>query len=157
MIIDSLQNLRRYAGLGYGLPQALRFLAENDLTRLEPGRHDLAGEDLFAVVQDYVSRPVELGTWEAHRRYIDVHYVVSGHERIGFADLQTLQVGDYLPDKDFLPVRGEGSTIKLAVGSFVILFPEDAHMPGLADPVPMPIRKVVLKARYDDRPSRGEG
>ncbi|MCX7706947.1 MAG: YhcH/YjgK/YiaL family protein [Anaerolineae bacterium] len=33
----------------------------------------------------------------------------------------------------------------LSAGSFMLLWPDEAHMPGLAVDDPVPIRKVVVK------------
>ncbi len=49
------------------------------------GRHDLDGDDLFALVQEYTTRAADECVWEAHRRYIDVQFVVTGAERMGVA------------------------------------------------------------------------
>jgi YhcH/YjgK/YiaL family protein len=147
MIFDTLDNHARYAGLGYNLPAALKFLLENDLTSLPPGRMDIDGDNLYALVQEYVTKPAEQGMWEAHRKYIDVQYIVSGQERMGVANLRTMQLGEYVPEKDFQPMRGRGNYLDVFAGSFVIFFPEDGHMPGLCVNAPEAVRKVVLKVK----------
>jgi YhcH/YjgK/YiaL family protein len=147
MIFDTLDNHVRYAGLGHDLPRALKFLAETDLAALPIGRIDIDGDNLYAMVQEYVTKPVEQGLWEAHRKYIDVQYMLSGQERMGFANLRAMQLGEYVPEKDFQPMTGNGNFVDVFAGAFVIFFPEDGHMPGLRVDVPEPVRKVVLKVR----------
>jgi YhcH/YjgK/YiaL family protein len=147
MIFDTLDNHARYEGLGNNLPAALKFLLENDLTSLPPGRMDIDGGNLYALVQEYFTRPAEQGVWEAHRRYIDVQYMVSGQERMGVANLRTMQLGEYVSEKDFQPMSGKGDYLDVLAGSFVIFFPEDGHMPGLCVIAPEAVRKVVLKVR----------
>jgi YhcH/YjgK/YiaL family protein len=147
MIFDTLDNHARYAGLGHNLPAALKFLLENDLTSLPIGRTDIDGDNLYALVQEYATKPAEQGLWEVHRKYIDVQYMVSGTERMGFANLRTMQLGEYVPEKDFQPMRGTGSSVDVFAGAFVIFFPNDAHMPGLQTDQPETIRKVVLKVK----------
>jgi YhcH/YjgK/YiaL family protein len=56
-----------------------------------------------------------------------------------------LQQGEYEATKDFLPLFGEGDLVKLKSGCFVLLFPEDAHMPSMAIGNPEPAKKVVIK------------
>jgi YhcH/YjgK/YiaL family protein len=147
MIFDTLDQHVRYAGLPHRLPAALNYLLETDLAALPVGRVDLDGDNLYVLVQEYTTKPAELGKWEAHRRYIDVQYLVSGQERMGFANLRTLQLGEYLPDKDFQALNGAGNQVDVFAGSFVIFFPEDGHMPGLCVGAPEPVKKVVLKVR----------
>ncbi|MBK7541977.1 MAG: YhcH/YjgK/YiaL family protein [Candidatus Competibacteraceae bacterium] len=50
--------------------------AATDLNALAEGRHELAGDALFALVQDYHTKPQSEGFWEAHRRYTDLQFIV---------------------------------------------------------------------------------
>jgi biofilm protein TabA len=145
MIFDLLANHTRYTGLGPNLAAAFDFLANTNLAALKPGRIDLKGEALYVLVQEYTTKPAEQGLWEAHRRYIDVQYILSGHERMGFAQLSTMQLGDYVPERDFQPMSGSGHTLDVFPGAFVIFHPQDAHMPGLAVNIPEPVKKIVVK------------
>jgi biofilm protein TabA len=95
--------------------------------------------------QEYISKLPEQGKWEAHRRYIDLQYVALGTERIGYAHLSRLTQGDYNPDKDFQALSGDGDFVILSAGDFMLLFPEDAHMPGMAVGDPVQVKKVVVK------------
>ena len=79
------------------------------------------------------------------RGSIDLQYVVQGAEGMGCANIQHLQQGEYDASKDFLPLFGEGDQVSLKSGCFVLLFPEDAHMPGMAIGEPAFVRKIVLK------------
>jgi YhcH/YjgK/YiaL family protein len=147
MIFDTLENVSRYTGLGYNLPAALNYLVETDLAGLPIGRTDLDGENLYVLVQEYDTKLPDAGKWEAHRKYIDVQFLMRGVERMGFANLCTMQLAEYIPEKDFQTLSGSGNFVDVFAGSFVIFFPEDAHMPGLCVEQPEPIRKVVLKVR----------
>ncbi len=145
MIFDSLEQYARYAGLGYNLSAAFRFLLDNDLAVLPLGRVDIDGDKMFALVQEYGTKPVEQGMWEAHRKYIDFQHMVIGKERMGFANIKTMQLGEYVPEKDFQPMTGFGSQMDISAGHFAIFFPEDGHMPGLMVTLPEMIKKVVIK------------
>ncbi|MHB8088995.1 MAG: YhcH/YjgK/YiaL family protein, partial [Anaerolineaceae bacterium] len=91
------------------------------------------------------TKPLAEGKWEAHRRYLDVQYMLSGCERIDFALLHTMKLGEYNAEKDFQAMSGSGSTLNLVEGSFAVFFPQDAHMPGLAVGKPEWVKKVVVK------------
>jgi len=150
MIFDTLDNIHRYASLGIPrLAAALKFLQETDLAALPAGRQDLDGDNLYVLVQEYATRLPGQGKWEAHRRYIDIQCLVFGQERMRFANVRTMQLGDYIPEKDFQQLSGEGSTVDVFSGSFVIFFPEDGHMPCLAVQAPEPVKKVVLKVKIE--------
>jgi biofilm protein TabA len=145
MIFDQLNRYPRYIGLHKYFDVAFHFLASLDFSAVEPGRIDLEGDNLYAMVQAYTTRTHEQGIWEAHHRYIDVQYIISGRERIVFAPIEQMQLGIYIPEKDFLPLTGSGSALDLSEGFFVVFYPEDAHMPGLAIDFPEPVQKVVMK------------
>jgi biofilm protein TabA len=100
-----------------------------------------------AKVQDYRTKPREQGFWEAHRAYIDVQYVASGCESIGYAHISRLRAGRYDAEADLLKLEGEGEYVTARPGTFVILFPQDAHMPAIAVGTPGPVRKIVVKVR----------
>lgn len=156
MIIDDLRNVSLYHGLGPRFEAGMRWLEDNALTGqaidstfggMDPGRYDLDGEDLFAMVQDYESKPKSEGFWEAHRQYADIQLVVSGAEHMGYAPATSLVPGSYDDESDFLRLDGDGMFIDMRAGTFMVLFPQDAHMPGMAIDAPSPVRKIVVKVR----------
>lgn len=149
MILDRLENRELYFRLGPGIERALRFLAAADLTALPEGRHPVEGDRIYALVQEYEPRPPEAAAWEAHRRYADVQYVVSGEERLGRAEVERLAAGDYDEAKDLLLLTGQGDFFTLRAGCFAIFLPHDAHAPGLATDRLSRVRKVVVKVAMD--------
>jgi biofilm protein TabA len=151
MIADLLTNAHLYAGLGPGIARGLRFLAETDLAGLAPGKHELDGERLFALVSDYTPKPPAEGRWEAHRRYLDLQHVVSGGERMGVAPTSRMTETDYQADRDLAWLAGAGDFLTFGAGQFMILWLGDAHMPGIDAGVPGPVRKVVVKIAIESR------
>jgi biofilm protein TabA len=145
MIFDTLNHAANYNPLNPRFEQSFRFLQENDLANLPVGRMNLDGDNLYVLVQEYTTKAPEQGVWEAHRRYIDIQYMVSGVENMGFANIQSLQLGEYIPERDFQPLSGKGNTVTVIPGSFVIFFPQDGHKPGLFAEGPAPVKKVVFK------------
>ncbi len=149
MIVDQLVNARQYAGLSPRIAAALDYLCSEDLAALEPGAF-LLGEGLQVRVLRYESRPHDKGVWEAHRRAIDLQYIVDGEEYVCYAPLSELEPGDYDAAKDFWRLGGEGGDlITLGAGKFMLLWPTDAHMPCLAVDGPAPVKKVVVKIAVD--------
>ncbi len=144
MIIDRIENAALYLPLHLKFKQAFDYIAQIDIYTLPVGRHEV-DNNMYVLVQEYITKPKAEGKWEAHRRYIDLQYVVQGAEGMGYANIHHLQQGEYIPEKDFLPLFGEGEQITLRSGCFVLLFPEDAHMPGMALGESEPARKIVVK------------
>jgi YhcH/YjgK/YiaL family protein len=156
MIIDRLQNVASGfyptlfsaaddSGLAQRLSSGFEYLQSADLAGLAPGRVEIDGDQVFALVQEYTSKPMEQGRWEAHRKYIDIQYIVSGEENIGYANVADLTMGEYNEEKDRYIPQGEGSFVRLLAGMFGVYMPEDAHMPNMAVGQPAPVKKVVVK------------
>jgi YhcH/YjgK/YiaL family protein len=97
-------------------------------------------------VSDYETAPAEEKGWEAHRRYIDVQYIASGTEKMGYAEISALRVvSEYDEDKDIIWLDGDGDFVTAHAGTFVVFFRQDAHKPGVTVENPCSVRKVVVK------------
>jgi len=147
MIVDRLENAALYFGLGERITSALRYLKSNDCTKLPVGKIPIRGEQIFAIVQDNMTKPRAEGVWEAHRKFIDVQFVAAGVEEMGYANISTLTVKTPYDEKvDYALFNGAGSFVTVPAGSFTIFFPEDGHIPGSAiSDQPAPVRKIVVK------------
>jgi YhcH/YjgK/YiaL family protein len=148
MIIDRLENAPLCFRLGERMKRAFRELQRTDLARRAPGRYDIVGSEIFALVQRYDTKPRALGKWEAHRRYIDIQYMADGAELMGCAPLAHMKVTEpYNTDKDIAFFAGQGRFAIVPAGVFAIFFPHDVHMPSLAVGAPTPVQKVVIKVQ----------
>lgn len=146
MIVDLLGNWRLCAAHPH-LRRAFEMLTSQDVSAWPDGRLDLDGDRIFALPQGYLTRPPSQCRWEAHRRYIDIQYVISGQEAMGYAPISTLKpVTDFDEAKDVGFYDGTGSIITVEAGMFAIFFPHDAHMPCMqVAGQSAPVRKVVVK------------
>ena len=150
MIYGCLENLSDAANtLPENILKGLHFLEKTDLMALPTGRTDIDGDRLFAMVQDYDPKPAEDVKPEAHKRYIDIQYVVKGEELIGIAPLckGAEMVEDLLEDKDvcFFDKPAQESMLFLSQGSYAVFYPWDIHRPGCRSAKPSHVRKVVVK------------
>jgi YhcH/YjgK/YiaL family protein len=155
MILDVLDNAHLYRGLPPRLVAALDFLKNTDLAALSIGKTVIDGERLFALTQEYAPKPAALLKFEAHRRYWDVQYVVSGVERMGWNTLSRMTVSEpHDAERDVAFFRGEGDLFRVPAGTFTIFGPTDVHMPGVAveenGPLGAMVRKVVLKVEVGE-------
>jgi YhcH/YjgK/YiaL family protein len=149
MIIDRIGNAHLYYAVNAKFQRAFDYIHDTDTSSIPVGRYEIDGDNMYAMIQQYNTKLKEQGFWEAHRRYIDLQYIVQGVEGIGYANIYHLQQGEYDASKDFLPLYGDGDIFTLCNGCFVLLLPEDAHMPGLAIGSPAPVKKVVIKIAVD--------
>ena len=146
MITDIIKNAKLYYGISDRMKKALEYLENNDFSKMEPGKYEIDGSNVYAMIQQYETKPIEIGKWEAHRRYIDIQYIVEGTELIGYANLKDLKaIRNYDEVKDFIHLEGKGDYITAKPGMFVVLWPEDGHMPSIAVNNPSPVKKVVVK------------
>lgn len=148
MVHDHIKHASGYFNLSPGIRAALEFLATADLDALAPGRHDVEGDAVFALVSDYTTRTPADAFWEAHRRHVDVQFVQRGQEEIAYGNLASFETAPYDEEKDLVVATGESDRrVRVDAGEFVILFPHDVHMPGLTGRHGSAVRKVVVKVR----------
>lgn len=146
MILDTLEHAKLYFNLGENIAAGLRFLLENDLAKFPLGRVEIHGDEVYAVVQEMEARLADPERWEAHTRYADIHCVLEGQERVGWAPASSLIPGPYNEEQDYCLLQGEGEYIVCRAGQFLLCLPQDAHQPGLFAGSTH-IRKVVVKVR----------
>lgn len=148
MIFDSIENAKLYYGLGERFQKAFEYLSSVDFTELKPGRYEIDGDNIYALVQKYMTKDPDDGNWEAHQNYIDLQYVFSGSETFGVVNSDYLdEVSDYDDEKDVVLLEGEGDFLQLNDGEFVVVFPHEAHMPGMAVEENEEVLKVVVKIK----------
>jgi biofilm protein TabA len=151
VVFDQLGNASFYSFANPLIVRGLEFLKANDPGSLPLGRTEIDGDRVFALVQEYSTRLEKDCFWEAHRKYIDIQYLVAGKEAIGYAPLDQMQVlQTYDAGKDMMKLSGEGMVLELRGGDFAIFFPHDSHKPCMASGgVGAPVRKVVVKVAVE--------
>ena len=145
MIVDTIQRADSYASLHPDFGRAFEFLRRPDLGRLSPGRNDIDGSRLYAMVIKDKGRPREEAKLEAHRRYIDIQFVVSGVDEMGWKPLaacgKVSMAYNREQDAALFDDRPD-SWIAVGPGALAIFYPDDAHAPMAGAG---PIHKVVVK------------
>ncbi|MGC1391843.1 MAG: YhcH/YjgK/YiaL family protein [Bacteroidales bacterium] len=132
--------------------KAFNFLKSSDLSKLELKRYDIDGDNLFATVSEYITKNEETTNFEAHRKYIDIQYVISGKELMNIAPLasvkEVITPYDAAKDIEFMTVA-RIVNYEATPSNFFIFFPDDAHRPGLKNGVNSRVKKVVIKLKSD--------
>lgn len=153
MIIDLIEYAHLYQSLSKRISKALEYIKQTDLKNLQPGKYDIDGENIFALVSEYETKLESEGKPEAHRKYIDVQYVISGEERMGYAPLNKQEILEpYKNENDIIFYKGENhlsGSCRIDEGMFAIFFPTDVHMPGINTGRTSHVKKLVIKVRTD--------
>ena len=150
MIFDTLDQSDRYLALSPHFAKAFAFL-KNMTDDVAIGRHDIEGDDIYALVQDYATTAVETRQYEVHRQYLDVQYIHRGRELIYWSplDLLTEETMAYSTEHDaeLYAYDQKGVPFEIGPGQFSILYPTDGHIPCCSVQGPAQVRKVVVKVR----------
>ena len=143
MIICPWKDIKKYASLLPGIDEA--FDAVNALQSYEAETYPLSNGNRFFVAVGTTKAP---DVAEAHRKYLDIQYIVKGKEVVGWADLNACQIeGEFNEEKDIGKYTGNFEFININEGICYVAFPEDAHMPGRHLDVPNDFVKVVVKLK----------
>ena len=150
MIVGSLQEVAQQANQSPQMQKALNFLCDIQDKDLPDGNVEIDGTNVYAIVQSYNSNPdLDALKFEAHRKYIDIQYVISGKELMGWAHIKKMMTTiPYNETKDALygVVPPDNVTfVHYDAGQAVVLYATDAHSPGLADGDSVAVKKVVVK------------
>ena len=134
-----------------GFDKAVEFLRSCPADQPD-GTVEIDGKNVYAIIQTYETRKEKNEPrFEAHHNYIDIQFLLSGSELMGWAPADAMDVNEpYSEEKDILfgtvPEESRAFTFFQA-GQAMVLFPSDAHAPGLSKGAPQPVRKVVVKIR----------
>lgn len=147
MIVSNLENSFRIEELNPLFKKLFDYVKSHDLLHEELGKVTINGDDLFInnVAPECVDQ--ENQKLEVHRRYLDVHILLEGKERIGWKPLENCveleqeydEVGDCA-----LYNEPASAYVDLLPGQFVVVYPEDAHAPVIGNGK---IRKLIAKVK----------
>ena len=144
MILSTIQDALRYKGLSPRLDRALDWLVSHDLNALGTEKMPIEGEEIYVTRFDYKTLPHEETFFEAHEKYLDIHVMVKGRERIDIAHPKDMELFEH--SGDFFGYRGrEAQTVILEPGWLLIVFPEDAHRVKMAVEEPEEVSRAVFK------------
>lgn len=132
MIFGNIKHIKNYPNLSKDLLRCFKYANENDLNSYEKGTYTIDGKDIFVNIVEYETYEKEERFWEAHKKYIDIHLMIDGCERIDLNFIEQLTQKDYEEESDFLPLEGENNGyVELRKGDFLVCYPEDAHMTAI--------------------------
>ena len=154
MVIDRLDHAAQYYALGKGLETALRwFAAYADDGRDLPVKTVLDGERIFINGVNYTSEAKPQGQLEAHKKYIDVMYVVEGEEKFFYKPIAEVKhvTMPYDAEKEcqLAEIDADAAQVRFSAGHFLIFFPQDGHLAAQLWDKPCKVRKFIAKVAVD--------
>lgn len=151
MIADNIKNADKYLSVNPELAKVFKILAGLNADS-GPGKREI-NDVAFVNVSSYKNKLLENCKFENHRAYADIQFIASGSEDIDVIDSAKLKVTEESYDKgDYaLFENAEGYTrVHLEAGDFVIIFPGEAHRPGIAPGnQPVDVVKAVGKVKIN--------
>jgi YhcH/YjgK/YiaL family protein len=147
MIIDHLENSALYEPLNPLFKKAFDYLKSLDFTKIDVGKTQIEGNDLYVSVSNSTLKTKENAKLEVHDNYIDIQIPVSKAEGFGWIGRKKLkkETAPYNPEKDIRFFDDQPQTyFSIEPGNFAVFFPEDGHAPCIGDGS---ILKIVVKVK----------
>lgn len=146
MIYDSLSNISTYKDLSQDIYSGLLFLQQAS-PNIAIGTYQI-NPRVKAIVSEYETKVKNEVGYEAHRKNIDIQYLLKGEERVACLPVEKLkETKPYSEEKDaaFFTASIQPIEMTLGGGYFAIFFPQDGHMPQLSVGETKIVKKVVVK------------
>ena len=160
MVVDTLENLEKYASLNPLFAQAIEFLKSHDLQAMEIGKTELKGKDLLVNIAQTKPKTKEEAKLETHNEFIDIQIPLSGTEVMGYTAAKdctyriyrdTRFSADKTPYKihfgGYINAKGKKSD---HCGYYVHLQPDGSMLAGGSLCLPPNVLKAVRQAIYDN-------
>ncbi|MBI5874425.1 MAG: YhcH/YjgK/YiaL family protein [Deltaproteobacteria bacterium] len=149
MIVTDINHIEHQVSMTAFFKKAVEFLRRPDIHSMADGKVDIGGQDVFAIVNRYETVKTDAPKFEYHRKYIDIQYIVSGEEAIGWVPAEQMTITEaYDMEKDIcfgIAPKKEITMVRLQAGQLAVFYPEDGHAPKLAAGSPSAVFKIVVK------------
>lgn len=132
------------------LQKAIKWYRKSSFSKLSDEKNYFSKEG-FAVKAVIEIKNRKTCLFESHKKVIDVHCIVSGEEIMEIAHPKQLKIHKkYNKEIDaalYQPGRKQTLVMVLKPGDIVVLYPEDAHMPGIRSGQKKFVKKIILKVK----------
>ncbi len=150
MIFTNLNDKFKNNSLAKKIQQCINYTVDNKLSEFELGSYKIEGTDIKFGINEYNTKSVEESFWETHLQNIDVQIVLKGHENILLNNSKNLLKTSIDVDRDLVMYEGEELfRVPMNEGDMLVLYTEDAHMPGIKIDESTLVKKVVFKINKD--------
>ena len=150
MVFGNIRDLKDFGYLEENVRKCFDYAREHDLLSYEKGSHPIDGDELFVNIVEYEATTPENRFWEAHRQYLDLHFMLRGPEQIDVNFIDNMEQKEFVEKDDFLPLEGDpNSHVVLNAGDFLLCYPADAHRTAVQVGAPATIKKAIFKIRIN--------
>lgn len=149
MVIDNIYNAPLYYNLHKRFEKAFEFLETIDFNNSEEGSYEVDGNNIKIIISSNRLKSKKDVLLETHKKYIDIHIPISGHETFGWKSAKRLEksAGEYDSENDFELFNDSATTyFTIAPGEFAIFLTEDAHAPLIGTGE---LKKIIFKIAID--------
>lgn len=129
MIYDKTDNFNKYTCMHKHFADVLHFLESEPVSKRPDGKCEINDQGAYVIIDTYETKDESDCFIECHRKYIDVQVVIEGIEHVGVCQRSACEAFPYDEEKDFQKLKGDTEMLTLGAGSFMIFYPDDAHMP----------------------------
>ena len=151
MILARNETASDYLGIHPNLDEALRRITPEFLSSLGTDRVDIIPGEVWCTKFTYETISDDESFFEAHEKFLDIHLMLAGSERVEIASPGNLQQFDSKPENDFYAYRGDGAhKLVLSPGSFLVVWPDDAHKIKMMLSQPETVTKAVFKVKIHE-------
>lgn len=148
MVFGNIRDRKDFSWLEEVVGKCFDYAAANDLLSYEKGSHPIDGDELFVNIVEYETTTPENRFWEAHRQYLDLHFMLRGPEQIDVNFIDNMEQKEFVEKDDFLPLEGDpNSHVILNAGDFLLCYSADAHRTAVQVGAPATIKKAIFKIR----------
>lgn len=147
MIIADLNQSQRYENLHRAFAGIFDYVKKHDLLKEPLGKIEIDGENVFIINSEPECLSKESQVLEYHKKYLDIHILLSGQETIGWKNLSDcVNEKKAFDDENDYGLFDDKPTayITLNPNQFAVVYPEDAHAPIIGEGK---IRKLVVKVK----------
>lgn len=147
MEIGKLTDTKRAERLHPAFKVLFDFIKGTDFNKIPHGKVTVDGDNVFVMNLDIPGASEKTQPLEMHRKYIDVHILLGGNEKIGWKPLDEIQhyTQEYNEEGDCaLSDDAPRFYVDMHPGEYCIVFPEDPHAPAISD---SNIRKLIGKVK----------
>ncbi len=146
MITGNINDAEKYYGVHPHFKEAFEVLKNLTYDKCE----NYESENVRIVVSNPVTSDFlpegKIKIFEAHRNFIDIHFVIDGDAALGYSHIKELTpTTEYIEKDDYQLFKGSITKIPMKKGDFCIVFPEDAHIPIMSLIEDKKIKNAVVK------------
>lgn len=147
MEIGNLNTTMLSEKLHHNLKLLFDFVKNNDFDKLPSGKVEIDSNNVYVMNLNIPGAQQDKQPLEMHRKYIDVHILLDGNEKIGWKPINEIEHYTQEYDETADCALSDDTPrffVELHPGEYCIVFPDDPHAPAISEGT---IRKLIGKVK----------